>query len=372
MRGHASRQFPMFVACNIEDRIPSNHPLRAVKTWADEVLRSMRRDFAKAYSDRGRRGIPPEQMLKALLLRAIYSIPSERRLMEAIEFNLLYRWFIDLPPDEPAWTPEAFSMNRERFMKHNLARKFFDRVVSEAMDRRLTSNDHFTVDGTLVRSLASQKSIKPIDRDEDDDDGDRPAGRDTPVNFRGERRTNETHRSTTDPEARLARKSLGTGAQLCHSAHVLMENRSGLCLDIAIDEANGTAERVQALRMLDRVAKRQEVKPLTLGADAGYDAGPFLLELEQRQVVPHIPIREGEIKAKDAGADARRRARRRMKTKRHKMSQRKRKRVEQIIGWGKTVGGLARTRFLGRARILMDAYLTAAGYNLIRMTRLAS
>ena len=260
-------------------------------------------------------------------------------------------------------------MNRERFIKHNLARKFFDRVVSEAMDRRLTSNDHFTVDGTLVRSLASQKSIEPIER-EHDDDNDRPAGRDKPVNWRGEHRSNETHRSTTDPEARLARKSLGTGAQLCHSAHVLMENRSGLCLDIGIDEANGTAERVQALRMLDRVASRQSVKPLTLGADTGYDAGPFLLELEQRHVVPHIPIRTGEIKARDAGADARRRARQRMKTRRHKLSQRKRKRIEQIIGWGKTVGGLARTRFLGRARIAMDAYLTAAAYNLIRMVRL--
>ena len=371
MRGHVNRQAPMFVACNIEDRIPSSHPLRAVKAWADGVLQSMRGDFVKAYSDRGRPGIPPEQMLKALLLRAVYSIPSERRLMEAIEFNLLYRWFIDLPADEPAWTPEVFSMNRERFMKHHLARKFFDRVVSEAMDRKLTSNDHFTVDGTLVRSLASQKSIAPIGKEEEDDDADRPAGRDTSVNWRGERRSNETHRSKTDPEARLARKSLGTGAQLCHSAHVLMENRSGLCLDIAIDQANGTAERVQALRMLDRIASRQGVRPLSLGADAGYDAGPFLLELEQRHVVPHVPIRAGEIKAKDAAAAARRRARGRMNTRRHKLSQRKRKRIEQIIGWAKTVGGLARSRFLGRARIAMDAYLTAAAYNLIRMARLA-
>jgi len=371
MRGYVDRQSPMFVACNIEDRIAPDHPLRKVKAWADAVLQSMRRDFAKAYSDRGRPGIPPEQMLKALLLRSIYSIPSERRLMEAIEFNLLYRWFVDLPPDQPAWTPEAFSMNRERFMKHKLARKFFDRVVAEAMDRKLVSNDHFTVDGTLIRSWASQKSLAPIDDERDGDDPDGPSGRDAPANWHGQRRSNETHRSTTDPAARLMKKGVGKEAHLCHSAHVLMENRSGLCLDITIDEANGTAERRQAIKMLDRVSGRQWLAPTTLGADTGYDAGPFLLELEDRDIEPHVPIREGPIKATDGSADARRRARQRMKTKRHKISQRKRKRVEQVIGWAKTVGGLARTRFLGRSRIGMDAYLTAAAHNLIRMTRLA-
>lgn len=370
MRGHVNRQTPMFVACNIEDRIPANHPLRKVKAWADTVLQSMRRDFTNAYSDRGRRGIPPEQMLKALLLRSIYSIPSERRLMEAIEFNLLYRWFVDLPADEPAWTPEVFSVNRKRFMKHNLCRKFFDRVVGEAMDRKLISNDHFTVDGTLIRSLASQKSLEPIDQD-DDEDGDRPAGRDVDVDWHGTRRSNKTHRSTTDPEARLMRKGYGKETHLSHTAHVLMENRSGLCLDIAVDEASGTAERRQALRMLDRVYVRQSLVPRTLGADTGYDAGEFLLELEERGIEPHIPIRYGPIKSRDDRAEARRRSRQRMKTKRHLMSQRRRKRVEQVIGWAKTVGGLARTRFVGRERIGMDAYLTAAAHNLIRMTRLA-
>lgn len=370
MRGYVERQKPMFMVCNVEDRIPADHPLRKVKEWADAVLQSMRRDFAKAYSDRGRPGIPPEQMLLALLLRAIYSIPSERRLMEAIEFNLLYRWFVDLPPDQPAWTPETFSMNRERFVKHNLAQKFFDRVVAEAMDRALVSNDHFTVDGTLIRSWASQKSLKPIDAEGNGND-DRPSGRDVAANWHGERRSNETHRSTTDPEARLARKGFGKEAHLCHSAHVLMENRSGLCLDIVIDEANGTAERRQALRMLDRVAGRQWLTPKTLGADTGYDAGEFLVELEDRGIEPHIPIREGPIKAKTEQADARRRARRRMKTKRHRISQQIRKRVEQVIGWGKTVGGLARTRFIGRDRIALDAYMTGAAHNLLRMTRLA-
>ena len=369
MRGYVDRQASMFVACNIEDRIPEEHPLRKVKAWADAVLRSMRRDFARAYSEVGRPGIPPEQLLKALLLQAIYSIPSETRLMEAIEFNLLYRWFVDLPPDEAAWTREAFSMNRERFIEHNLARKFFDRVVAEAMDRRLVSNDHFTVDGTLIRSMASQKSIKPIDDDERDDDG--PTGRDVPSNWHGQRRSNKTHRSTTDPEARLARKGVGKEAHLCHSVHVLMENRSGLCLDIALDEANGTAERRQALKMLDRVGGRQGLVPRTLGADTGDDAGPFLVEVEARGIEPHIPVRDGPIKARSVPGDARRRARQRMKTVKHRVSQRVRKRVEQVIGWTKTVGGLARTRFVGRNRIQMAAYVTAAAHNLIRMTRLA-
>jgi transposase len=371
MRGYVDRQSPMFVACNVEDRIPAEHPLRKVKAWADAVLVEMRRDFAAAYSDRGRPGIPPEQMLKALLLRAIYSIPSERRLMEAIEFNLLYRWFVDLPPDQPAWTPEAFSVNRERFMAHNLARKFFDRVVGEAIDRELISNDHFTADGTLIRSLASQKSVRPIEaRNDDDEDADRPSGRDAPANWHGQRRRNQTHRSTTDPQARLARKGFGKEAHLCHSAHVLMENRSGLCLDITIDEACGVAERRQALRMLDRVAGRQRLMPRTLGADTGYDAGAFLLALEDRGIEPHVPIRAGRIKARTAQADARRRARQRMKTCRHRLSQRVRKSVEQVIGGSKTVGGLARTRFLGRDRIAMDAYLTGAAHNLLRLTRL--
>lgn len=368
MRGYVDRQASMFVAFNVEDRIPPDHPLRKVKGWADAVLREMRADFQAAYGENGRPGIPPEQLLKAQLLRAIFSIPSERRLMEAIEFNYLYRWFVDLPPDCPAWTREAFSMNRERFMKHNLARKFFDRVVAEAMDRKLVSNDHFTVDGTLIRSWASQKSLKPIDDEGNDDE---PSGRDVAVSWHGQRRTNATHRSTTDPEARLMRKGFGKETHLCHSGHVLMENRSGLCVDIAIDEANGTAERRQALNMLRRFENRHWRRPRTLGADTGYDSGDFLLELEGKDIEPHVPIRKGRIVSETDQADARRRARHRMRSKRHAISQRVRKRVEQVIGWTKTTGGLARTRFVGRKRIEMDAYFTAAAHNLLRMTRLA-
>jgi len=242
MRGRVDRQASMFVAYSIEERIPEDHPLRRVKAWADAVLADMRRDFDAAYSNTGRPGIPPEQILKALLLRALYAIPSERRLMEAIEYNLLYRWFIDLPPDQPAWTAKVFCMNRDRFLAHDLARKFFDRVIVEAMRRDLVSHDHFSVDGTLIRSWASHKSVKQIEeieRDSNKDNGDgngngnsnsnsTGGGRDVSVDWHGERRSNATHRSTTDPDARLARKGRGKESHLCHSGHVLMENRSGL------------------------------------------------------------------------------------------------------------------------------------------------
>lgn len=376
MRGRVDRQTSMFVAYNVEDHIPGDHPLRRVKRWADRILQDMRRDFDAAYAKSGRPGIPPEQLLKALLLRALFSISSERRLMEAIEFNLLYRWFVDLPPDAEAWSVKVFCMNRDRFMVHDLVRKFFDRVVSEAMERKLVSNDHFTVDGTLIRSWASHKSLKPIHDDMDDDDtsgggGGGGSGRDVPADWRGERRSNRTHRSTTDPEARLARKGHGKEAHLCHSGHVVMENRHGLCLDIAIDRADGQAERREALRMLRRLERRHGLRPRTLGADTGYDDGRFLAELESREIEPHVPIRRGAIVADDARADARRRARRRARTRRHEISQRIRKRVEQVIGWCKTVGGLARTRFIGHPLIEMDARITATAYNLLRMARLA-
>lgn len=382
MRGRVNRQVPMFVAFSIADRIPGGHPLRKVKAWADEILVDMRADLSAAYSDRGRPGIPPEQLLKAMLLRAIYSIPSDRRLMEAVEFNILYRWFLDLEQDAPAWTPEVFSMNRERFLEHGLVRKFFDRVVAAGIDRKLSSNDHFTVDGTLVRSLASQKSVERMDGKESGKDDDASGGaaaakasgapsRDESVDWRGERRTNETHRSTTDPEARFARKGNGKEAHLSHSMHVLMENRSGLCLDVRMDAADGKAERRSALAMLRRFKRRHGLSPATLGADAGYDDGDFFLELEKAGITPHVAMKRGRAKAKDEKGDARRRAARRVGQVGYELSQRVRKRVEQVIGWAKTVAGQARTRFVGRARIEMDAMVAGAAYNLLRMTRLA-
>jgi transposase len=368
----------MFVAFDLEQFVPADHPLRKIKRWADGVLGEMSRDFSKAYGTTGKPGIPPERLIKALLLQALYSIPSETRLVDAIQYNLLYRWFLDLPLEEDAWTQEAFSMNRERFELHDLYRKFFDRVVAECLDKRLVSPDHFTIDGTLIRSLASHKSLQPIDatgqtkdaQKHDDDPDSGSTGRDASVDWRGQKRSNATHRSTTDPEARLARKGNGKESHLSHCGNVMMENRSGLCLSITVDTADGHAERRNALRMLRHVERRHGLTPRTVGMDAGYKAGAFLLDVEDHGGTPHVPIPDDPIRGDTPEAHARRRARRRMKTVGYRLSQRVRKRAEQIIGWGKTVAGLARTRFIGHVRIENSALIAGAAYNLLRMTKL--
>jgi len=369
MRGRADQQPTMFVMINMESRVPADHPLRAIKARCNAIFAAMRKDFDAAYSKTGRPSIPPEQLLKAMLLQALYSIRSEIQLMQAIEFNLLYRWFLGLPGDATAWTPEVFSMNRERFAKHDLVRTFFDRIVSDAMTEDLVSSDHFTADGTLIRSWASLKSLVPTDgerRTEDDDPGN------PTVNFRREKRTNATHQSATDPEALLARKGKGKEAHLCHSGHVVMENRHGLCLAVGVDAADGRAERRTTKALLKRLRKRHRLRPRTLGLDTGYDDGAFLAELERCNIVPHVPVRSGAIKATDPPGDARRRARRRASTKGFGVSQRIRKRVEEIFGWFKTIGGLARSRFVGRWKIELQILAVAAAYNLLRLARLRS
>lgn len=386
MRGRVDRQRTMFVAFDLELFVPGDHPLRKVKRWADGLLAEMGRDFSRAYGDTGRRSIPPERLIKALLLQAFYSIPSETKLVEAIQYNLLYRWFLDLPLAEDAWTQEAFSMNRERFERHDLYRKFFDRVVAEGIEQELASPDHFSIDGTLIRSLASHKSLRPINaaaaesakeeekkkkKKDDDHDGDAGVGgRDASVDWRGERRTNATHRSTTDPEARLARKGNGRESHLSHTGHLITENRSGLCLAVAVDGFDGHAERRNALRMLRHVERRHGLVPRTVGADAGYKAGEFLCAVEEHGSTPHVPIPDDPIKGDSPGAHARRRARRRMATVGYRLSQRVRKRAEQIFGWSKTVAGLARTRFIGHVRIENSALIVGAAYNLLRMVKL--
>ena len=368
MRGHVSGQGPMFLMINIEDKVPADHPLRAVKRRCDRILADMRRDFNAAYSRLGRPSIPPEQLLKALLLQALYSIRSEILLMQAIDYNLLYRWFLDLPGDDPVWTPEVFSMNRERFARHNLLQKFFDRIVAEAITEQLASPDHFTVDGTLIRSWASHKSLVPKDGPPPPKDGD-PGN--PSVNWHGQKRSNATHVSTTDPEARLARKGDGQPAHLCHSGHVLMENRHGLVLAVEVDAADGTAERRSAKGMLKQVRRRHGLRPKTMGMDAGFDDGKFLAEVEADGTVPHVPVRSNRrLRANDEAGQARRRAARRMKTKAYAISQRLRKRVEEIFAWMKTVGDLARTRFVGRWKIRLEMLVTGAAYNLLRLVRL--
>ncbi len=363
MRGQTDRQQSMFVAFDLEQRIPDDHPLRPIKLWCDRALAGMSRDFNRAYAKRGRASIPPETLIKALLLRALFSIPSERRLCEAIEFNLLYRWFIDWPLEQPAFTPEVFSMNRERFELHDIVRKFFERVVAEAMAEGMLDGDHLTVDGTLIRSLAGQKSIKPIDDDSDDD-------LNSWSGFRGGKRSNKTHRSVVDPEARLMRKG-GGGAHLSHSMHVMTDSASGLCVGLAIDAADGRAERRSALAILDRVRTRHDLVPSTLAADAAYGTGDFLCDVESRGIRPHAAMQTYRILGESEQHEARRRMRRRHRTKSYRVSQRLRRMVEPIIGWCKDTGKLARTRFLGRPRIQDDARLVGAAWNLLRMTRLS-
>ena len=369
MRGNPKLQNPMFFVVHIEERLPKNHPLRAIKRRADEVLKGMERAFTDAYSETGRPGIPPEALLKALLLEALYSIPSERRLVDAITWNLLYRWFCDIEPDAEMWDATAFTHNRERFERHGLVQKFFERVVASALVEEYASNDHFTVDGTLIQSWASLKSFRP--KDEPVNRPPTEGGSNPAVNFRGEKRSNETHQSTTDPEARLARKSKGTAALLCHSGHALMENRHGLCLDIAIAVADGHAERDTAEKLLRRFARRHGIKPKTLGGDAGYEAGEFLHQVEKElQITPHVAITAERVTSIGGGGDARRRMLRRMKTKGYALSQRARKKIEQMFGWMKQAGGLRKVRHVGRWKIQQVAYLWAAAFNLLRLAHL--
>lgn len=373
MRGKVDRQGEVFHAFLLDDLVPAGHPLRAIKARADRVLGKMSRRFNQAYADKGRPGVPPERLIKALLLQSLYSIRSEIQLCEQIGYNMLYRWFLDMNPSEKTWTPEVFSMNRRRFADHGLVSEFFDCIVREAILEGLVSGDHFSVDGTLIQSFASMKSLRPIHTNDnkvsdgaDDDDPGNPT-----VNFRKEKRSNETHRSLVDPEARLARKSDGKPAMLSHSGHILMENRNGLCMAIDVDEANGVAERIQSSFLIDHVYQRHGLFPKTLGTDAGYRDGKYLHALEQCGIKPHVPMGTGSIKGKQPADDARRRAQRRQSTVGYQLSQRIRKRVEEVFGWCKSVGGMARSRFVGRWKLKQQCQATAAAYNLLRLARLA-
>ena len=366
MRGQVQRQQAMFVAFDIEQRIPEDHPLRPIKRWCDRVLAQMSRDFNRAYGDTGNVSIPPESMIKALLLRALYSIPSERRLCEACEYNFLYRWFIDWPLEETMWTPEAFTMNRDRFEKHNLVGKFFNRVVAEGIIEGLIGDDRFVVDGTLIRSMAGHKSIQPVDTDQNDGDDKHDAN--AWSSFKGKKRSNATHRSVVDPDARLMSK--GGAAHLSHSMHVLTDAKTGLCVSVAVDTADGRAERRNALAMLDRVRARHRITPKKLAADANYASGEFLREVESRGITPHSALPRKMIMGDSEAHRARKRMRRRMKTSGYRESQRLRKFIEPVIGWCKLVGGLGRTRFIGHERIQNDAMLVASAWNLLRMTKL--
>lgn len=383
MRGKADRQAVLFVAAiDLESRVRAGHPLRAIKRMADEDLAKMSRRFNAAYSTEGRPSVPPERLIKALLLQALYSIRSERQLVERIDHDLLFRWFLDLRIDDAVFDATAFSHNRQRLETHGLIAAFFDSTVRRALRAGLASEDHFSVDGSLIEAHASIKSFKPRDR-EDDDRGD-PNGfksRNAEVDFRGQKRSNATHASTTDPDAKLFRKGDGQPARLCHALHTLVENRNGLVLAVRVDSPLGNSEPGAALSLVGRVEKRFGLRPRTLGADKGYDQGPLLLELEKRKVTPHVAVKAGPIggrpgtrhRRENRGViDARRRMRRRTRTVGYSISQRCRKKIEEAFGWMKTVGGLARTRLIGHVRTNQQAHLVAAAFNLVRMRSLAA
>jgi transposase len=345
----------MFSYFSPESRVPAEHPLRAIKRDAGAVLGSLSREFDELYAEIGRPSIPPERLLKASLLIALYSVRADRVFCEMLDYNILFRWFLDMSLEEQGLDQSNFSRLRERLVKTDLACRFFDAVVSEARKRGLLSDEHFTVDGTLIEAWASMKSFKPKD-------GPPSAGGSSGgmVDFRGERRTNDTHESTTDDEAKLMRKGKGKEAKLSYGGHALMENRSGLCVDIEVRSALET-ETEAAKDMLSRQA-RKRVRPTTLGADKGYHTKDFVAHLRKKKIAPHIAQIEGR---NTPGLDAR--------TTRHAgyaISQRKRKRVEEIFGWMKAYGGLRRTMARGLARVQLHAHIVGAAYNLLRMSRL--
>ena len=381
MRGFSDEQTPLFFTFRLEDRIRPDHPLRDIKKRVDRILDTMNADFAEAYSKMGRPSVPPERLLKALLLMALYSVRSERQLCEQIDVNLLFRWFLDMQPDEDAFDATTFSKNRKRVDEHELTAKFFDAVVAEAIAKNLCS-EHFSVDGTLIESYASAKSFQPKsadDKSQDDDanDGNGFKPRNVDVDFHGDKRSNETHASTTDPEAKLFRKGMGKEAILALMGHTVAENRNGMILNIQVTEANGTAERDAALAMLDELKETHECQPKTLGADKGFDSGEFLIDLKERKITAHIPVKgepadpEKVSKARRPGVKARRTMQNRMKTKAYKLSQKCRKKIEEGFGWLKTIAGLGRSRVVGLWKLQQLMQIGAAAYNLIRMRKLA-
>lgn len=328
---------------------------------ADKELNNLSPVFKKMYSATGRPSIPPERILKSMLLIALYSIRSERQFCEQLDYNLLFRWFLDMDVIEDSFDHSVFTKNRERLMEHEVGSLFFDAVVNHARNTGLMSDDHFTVDGTLVDAWASLKSFKP----KDETSSNRPADGDPgnpSVDFHGEKRSNETHQSVTDPESLLMRKSKGKEAKLSYGAHALMENRNGLLVDIQVTPATGTAEREAADEMLVRQRKKG-IRPKTLGADKGYDTRDFVSLLKSKKITPHVAA---NTKRKGGSAiDSR--------TTRHigyTVSQRIRKRVEEIFGWMKTIGGFRKTRFRGRCRTQLQAWFVGTAYNLLRMAKL--
>jgi transposase len=356
VRGDAARQANILLALTPDQVVPADHPLRQIKPVVERALVRLSARFDEMYAAGGRPSIPPEHLLKGLVLMALFSVRSERQFCEQLGYNLLFKWFLDLNIDDVPFDHSTFSRNRERLLAHDVTGAFFAEVRGEAERRQLLSRDHFSVDGTLLQAWASQKSYRPRDEDEPPAGG---AGRNPEVDFRGQRRRRETHASRTDPQALLYRKGKGQPAELAFLGHVLMENRHGLLVDVEFTQATGTAERDAAVRML---ARRRGHRRVTAGADKGYDTRGFVAELRAQRVTPHV-----------AQHTAGRRSAIDRRTTRHAgyaTSQSQRPRVEQFFGWVKTVGATRKLRFVGVAANRMWFEITAAAYNLMRLAKL--
>lgn len=360
MRGEDLTTDQLFSYVNVEERIAADHPLRQIRLLVNDALKALDADFSELYAqDTGRPSIAPERLLRAMLLQAIYSIRSERQLVERLEFDLLFRWFVGLGSDEPTWNASTFSKNRDRLLDGDIAAKFLNAVLLLRRVKKLLSREHFSVDGTLIEAWASTKSFRPKDADSGGDSGPdgSGSGRNAMRDFHGEKWSNQTHASSTDPDARLYRKGRGKPAQLCYMGHVLMENRQGLAVATHLTHATGRAEREAALEM---IRKRKLKRGATLGADKGYNAWAFKRDLEQAGVRPHVALKSetgwGGLPIKvPEGYEA---------------SQRIRKRIEEIFGWVKTTGGYAKTKFRGTRRVAHGFDIAIAAYNLVRLPKL--
>jgi transposase len=356
MRGEDRQQGAMFSYVSPEQRVPADHPLRPIRQMVDEVLKELSSRFDRMYAQMGRPSIAPEKLLRALLLQILYSIRSERLLMEQLDYNLLFRWFVGLNMDDPVWVPTVFSKNRDRLLEGDVAHAFFDAVLEQIRQRGWMSDEHFSVDGTLLEAWASQKSFQKKDTG-----GSGPSGDDSgnpTVDFRGEKRSNQTHASRTDPEALLARKGKGKEAKLCYAGHVMIENRRGFVVNTALTQAYGQAEPDAALWMAEQIPGAHRV---SLGGDRGYDQREVVRELRRMRITPHLAQKER------SAVDGR--------TTRHggyPLSQKVRKRVEEVFGWMKTIGLLQKLRHRGLQRVGWMFTFTAAAYNLVRARNLST
>ena len=362
MRGEDIQQSELFSYGSLEDRVPASHPLRSIRLMVDEALKQMNGRFDEIYGDEGRPSIPPERLIRALVLQLLYSVRSERMLMEQLEYNLLFRWFVGLSTNESVWHPTVFTKNRDRLLKGAVSEEFFTLVVGQARERKLLSDEHFTVDGTLIEAWAGQKSFRRKDNKNGDPLNPPPAdpGSNPTVNWHKEKRTNDTHASLTDPMARLYKKTRGSEARLGYLGHVVTENRNGLVVDVRLTQATGTAEREAAL---DMVGNKPEGKRVTLGGDRGYDTKAFVAACRENKITPHVAQNDNNRRSAIDG-----------RTTHHDgygVSQRKRKRVEEVFGWMKTVALQRKTRFRGLDRVGWMFTFATAAYNLVRMRNLS-